>query len=110
MVSDNTSWNRLGGSTAIPHASALGIVAACLEIQVRVVHPCVSAININAKYYYVCIIVSKVVVISWGSFLMCLSRLITLAICDVTFVTSSPWTFPIALLQLLQCLRTTDSS
>jgi hypothetical protein len=51
MVSDNTSWTRLGGSTAIPHASALGIVAACLVIQVRIVHSCVSAIKINAKYY-----------------------------------------------------------
>jgi hypothetical protein len=37
-VYDNTSWNRLGGSTAIPHAPASGIVVACLEIQVRIVH------------------------------------------------------------------------
>jgi hypothetical protein len=37
------------GSTAIPHAPASGIVAACLETQVRIVHSCVSAIKINAK-------------------------------------------------------------
>jgi hypothetical protein len=43
------SQNWLGGYTAIPHASASGIVAACLEIQVRIVHSCVSAIKINAK-------------------------------------------------------------
>jgi hypothetical protein len=52
MVSDNTSWNRLGGSNAIPHASALGIVDVCLEIQVRIVHSCARAIKINANYYY----------------------------------------------------------
>jgi phospholipid N-methyltransferase len=43
------SWNRLGGFTTIPHSLALGIVAACLEIQVRIVHSCVSAIKMNAK-------------------------------------------------------------
>jgi hypothetical protein len=30
----------------------LGIVAACLEIQVRIVNSCISAIKINANYYY----------------------------------------------------------
>jgi hypothetical protein len=35
--------------TAIHHASASGIVAACLEIQVRIVHSCLSTIKINAK-------------------------------------------------------------
>jgi hypothetical protein len=35
---DNTSWNRLVGPTAIPHAPASGIVSACLGIQVRIVH------------------------------------------------------------------------
>jgi hypothetical protein len=46
---DNTSWNRLGGHTTIPQAPASGIVAACLGIQVRIVHSCVSAIKINVK-------------------------------------------------------------
>jgi hypothetical protein len=45
------SWNQLGGFTINPHASASGIVAACLEIQVRIVHLCVSTIKKMPNYY-----------------------------------------------------------
>jgi hypothetical protein len=49
MVLDNTSRSGLGGSAEIHHASELGIVDACLEIKIRIVHSCISAIKINAK-------------------------------------------------------------
>jgi hypothetical protein len=35
-------------------------VAACLKIQVRIAHSCVSAIKINAKYYYVTLAVTTI--------------------------------------------------
>jgi hypothetical protein len=48
-VFNNTSWYQLGGPTTIHHTPVSGIVDACLGIQVRIVHSCVSAIKINAN-------------------------------------------------------------